>query len=42
MVRVVKKKPRKPESLPPIISNPSLLPTILNKKDQTLMILIDQ
>ena len=41
-VRVIKKKPRTVESLPPVIINPSMLPTILNIKDQTLMILINQ
>ena len=41
-VRATKKKPRKFEKIVPVTSNPSLLPTILNKKDQTLMILIDQ
>ncbi len=41
-VRAIKKKPTKVQNLPPVISNPSLLPTILNKKDQTMMILIDQ
>ena len=41
-VRAIKKKPTKVQILPPVISNPSLLPTILNKKDQTMMILIDQ
>lgn len=41
-VRVIKKKPPKVHTLPPVISNSSLLPTILNKKDQTMMILIDQ
>ena len=41
-VRVIKKKSPKVQILPPVISNPSLLPTILNKKDQAMMILIDQ
>ncbi len=41
-VRVIKKKSPKVQNLPPVISNPSLLPTILNKKDQAMMILIDQ
>ena len=41
-VRTIKKKPRTVESLSPVINNPTLLPTILNKKDQTLMVLVDQ
>lgn len=41
-VPIIKKKPPKVQISPPVISNPSLLPTILNKKDQTMMILIDQ
>ena len=41
-VRVIKKPPPKIHISPPVINNPSLLPTVLNKKDQTMMILIDQ
>ena len=37
-----KKKPRTLKSFSPFISKNSLAPTILNEKDQTLMILIDQ
>ena len=40
-VRATQKKPTKVQILPPVISNSSLLPTILNTKDQTIMILID-
>jgi formylglycine-generating enzyme len=41
--RVKKPAPRKRQSPPPITtSDTSLLPTILNEKDQTLMILINQ
>jgi formylglycine-generating enzyme required for sulfatase activity len=42
-VRAKKPPPRKLQSLPRLTSsNTSLLPTILNEKDQTLMILINQ
>ena len=37
-----KKKPHTLKSLSPFISKNALAPTILNEKDQTLMILIDQ
>ena len=37
-----KKKPHTLKSLSPFINKNSLAPTILNEKDQTLMILIDQ
>ena len=40
--RATQKKHPKVQISPPVISNPSLLPTILNTKDQTIMILIDQ
>ena len=41
-VQATQKKPPKVQTSSPVINNPSLLPTILNTKDQTIMILIDQ
>ena len=41
-IRGKNKKPNTLKSLSPFISKNYLAPTILNKKDQTLMILIDQ
>ena len=41
-IRGKNKKPNTLKSFSPFISKNSLAPTILNEKDQTLMILIDQ